>query len=582
MELCAVSIYSYGPYSTAQRSTHQSHKLSIYFHWTYLMFQPMPSFPASPIATCVNVEFKPTQSEHGLVNKSTSPSAAAALGMLEQYQIVASALRLLQDACYAYTAHTEERNFEQLLTLHDTAIKLHKAMTDAERNSGSASGMTRTICDEAQLHLTQVTTANPAILSIRLAELDERVKRFLSSAPALAGFPDLHAAALAYVSALNAQPLQMRNGGRRITADIHEATWKKICEEASMPAAPAALSKILSAAQDKGKARMTGAQSGSTFARTERDRFAIKLQAQLRGRKIRKQLTVEKITDGVTHVALRANADFFRRLHVDGMNTERGPKIVDYLAVSNSHFSFHVSASDRLVSNTLKDTSLREILCSYQPSNGTVIYINASYFNSGQLTAPGMPSHATIGEAGITGAPPIPHVPIPKDYRSDYYRITFDDRSFVTVGPLLSEGGKAKFLSNRLKKMKYQYSRNTDLPGQLGHASTPNPRSAISLPAATSKASKPKFYGDRSRMVIVREDIRSWDGMTLPELSSLMARLDRLNGYPGASYNLDGGKSAILGVLSENGHHLWQGRQIVPGSASTFIIATAKDSTSPG
>lgn len=546
------------------------------------VFRPMPSIPASPVATCVNVKFKPTLGAHGPVNESTSPSAATALGALEQYQIVASALRHLKDACHAYTADAGEPNFKQLLALHDTAIKLHEAMTAAERNNGSTAGTTRAVCDEAQLHLTQVTTANPANLSIRLAELDERVKRFLSGAHALANFPDLRAAALAYVSALNAQPLQKRNGGRRTTADIHEATWKKIREEACSPGAPAALLKRLSAAQDKGKGKagMTGAQTGATSANPERDRFAIKLQAQLRGREIRKQLTVEKIAEGITHVALRANADFLQRLHVGGLKTERGPKIVDYLAVSNRLFSFHVSASDRLVSNAVKDKSLREILCSYRPSNGTVVYVNASYFNLGQMTAPGMPSHATIGEAGIPGAPPIPHVPVPADYRRDYHRIAFDDRSFVTVGPLLSQGGKAKFLPSQLKKPKYQYSRGTDLPGQLGHAGQPNPRSAISLPASTSKASKPTFYDDRTRLVLVREDIRSWDGMSLPELSSLMARLDRLNGHPGASYNLDGGKSAMLGVLNKDGSHLWQGRQIFPGSASTFIIAAAKDFTS--
>lgn len=543
----------------------------------------MPSIPASPVATCVNVKFNPMHSAHGLANESTFPSAAASLASLaalEQYQIVASALRHLKDACHAYIADTGEPNFKQLLALHDTAIKLHEALTVAERNNGSAAGTTRTVCDDAQLQLTQVTTANPAILSIRLAEMDERVTRFLSGADALASFPDLHAAALAYVSALNAQPLQIRSGGRRTIADIHEATWKKIREETRSPGAQAALLRRLSAAQDKGKARITGAQPGATSASTKRDRFATRLQAQLRGRKIRKQLTVENIAEGVTHVALRASADFFRRLHVDGLNTERGPKIVDYLAVSNSRFNFHVSAGDRLVSNTIKDRSLREILCSHRPSNGTVVYINASYFNSGQLAAPGLPAHATIGEAGIPGTPPIPHVPVPVDYKSDYYRIAFDDRSFVTAGPLLSQGGKAKFSSSQLKKTKYQYRLGTDLPGQLGHAGQPNPRSAISLPASSSKASEPTFYDDRTRMVLVREDIRSWDGMTLPELSSLMARLDRLNGHPGTSYNLDGGKSAMLGVLDKDGNHLWQGRQIYPGAASTFIIAAAKDFTS--
>lgn len=555
------------------------------------MLRPMPSIPASPVATCVNVKFNPTHSAHGLVNESTSPSAAASLvslAALEQYQIVASALRHLKDACHAYIADAGEPDFKQLLALHDTAIKLHEALTVAERNNGSATGTTRTVCDEAQLHLTQVAAANPAILSIRLAELDERARRFLSGADALASFPDLHAAALAYVSALNAQPLQIRNGGRRTTADIHEATWKKIREKSCSRGAPVDLLKRLAAAQDKGKdtgkgkgkVGMTGDQPGAASASTEIDRFATKLQAHLRGGKIRKQLTVENIAEGITHVALRASADFFRRLHVDGMNTERGPKIVDYLAVSNSRFNFHVSAGDRLVSNTIKDMSLREILCSHRPSNGTVVYVNASYFNSGQLAAPGLPAHATIGEAGIPGAPPIPHVPVPVDYKRDYYRIAFDDRSFVTAGPLLSEGGKARFSSSQLKKTKYQYRRGTDLPGQLGHAGQPNPRSAISLPASASKASEPTFYDDRTRMVLVREDIRSWDGMTMPELSSLMARLDRLNGHPGVSYNLDGGKSAMLGVLDKDGNHLWQGRQIFPGAASTFIIAAAKDFTS--
>lgn len=546
------------------------------------MSRPVSGFPISPTTTCANVEFRPTQSPGAYLRESASSSVATALGKLEQSRIVTSTLQQLRDATHAYATRAGESNFTQLLAMHDTAIQVHGALTIAERTSGNALGMTRAVCDEAQLHLAQVTTANPAVLSIRLAELNERVKDFLSNAHTLASFPDLHAAVLAYVLALNAQPLHKRSGGQRTTAGIHEATWKKVYDDALLPSAPAALSKILSAANGKGKTRMYDTQPSATFPNTERDRFAIRLQAQLRGRQVRKQLTVEKIAEGVTHVALHANADFFRRLHVDGLTTERGPKIVDYLAVDNSRFSFHVSAGNRLVSSDTKGTSLREILCSQQPANGTIIYINASYFNVGQLTSPDLPSHATIGEAWIPGAPPIPHIPVPSAYKRDYHRVTFDDRSFVTVGPLLSQGGKEKILAKQLKQTKYQYSRSTELPGQLGHANQPNPRSAISLPATPSILAKPKFYGDRTRMVLVREASRSWDGMTLPELSLLMARLDRLNGHPGASYNLDGGKPANVGALDKDGSYLWHGRQIVPGTASTFIVASAKDLVDSG
>ena len=94
-------------------------------------------------------------------------------------------------------------------------------------------------------------------------------------------------------------------------------------------------------------------------------------------------------------------------------------------------------------------------------------------------------------------------------------------------------------------------------PGDLYHSSDPNPRAGISFPGKTNmRTSRYDGRQNRVRLVSVLSSSRGEksNGFTMPEFSSLMARLDRINIASGEAYNLDGGGSVVMGVTDRHGN----------------------------
>lgn len=139
-------------------------------------------------------------------------------------------------------------------------------------------------------------------------------------------------------------------------------------------------------------------------------------------------------------------------------------------------------------------------------------------------------------------------IDIPEGYQHYYIPLTMSDGSTIHPAPLLTSGGKLMFTEEHLKEKKFQYSPETKLPGQLGHANTPNQRSGISMPVVFDKDSRIRIAVGLGGARLTKSP-----AYTLPEWAKVMLKLDSMNATPGWSANLDGGLSSVLGIVSRSG-----------------------------
>jgi len=162
----------------------------------------------------------------------------------------------------------------------------------------------------------------------------------------------------------------------------------------------------------------------------------------------------------------------------------------------------------------------------------------------------------------------------PAEYRRDYVTEKFPDNSYLESAPRLSVGGEPAFLPDRLRDSKYQYNK-PNKPGELSHAGDPNPRSAIIVPDLTNPNDKNDKFSPRVRLVVGLANDRHKEnsGFTMPEWSSIVARLDAMNGRGGHSLNLDGGGSSTIGVVSRQGKKLFSVSQDPKGrEIANYIV----------
>lgn len=519
------------------------------------MLKPTARTNPPPVTTRLHAEVRGgTQGVQRNTTRRPQGAQHAELRTLASDPAVGTALEQFNEAANDYRERREQPSYKQLQDLHDNAKALHGALENAERGCAGKSGLMREACNFALLDLPQVTTTNPAVLQTRLAHLDEAVAGYCAGGRSPAEFPALHAAINSYLEALDAQPLRNRDGSVRTPESIHEKAREKMQAKEQAPAARSTLERFNQTAL--------------------RNKYTVKLQSQFRGRQVRKQLEVKAVTPGITHVRLNADAAFFKRMGVEGMNTRYGPKQVDYLAIDRQGYYTYAAGANKIVHHDKPAAKMHSILTTSQPGEGARAYINASFYNVARYASRRSPSHATIGMAQVAGQKPMPAISPPPGYREDYRKITLDNGSYVTVAPQLSQKGVPAFPSSKLRNQKYQFDKVPNRPGMLGHASDPNPRSAISLPGPAQQSEHP-YKTDRTRMAIVRSETRGKfsNSMTMSELSLFMAFLDGLNANPGNSYNLDGGGSTTMGVFDATGRRIWHESQEATGSAANFIAA---------
>lgn len=295
-------------------------------------------------------------------------------------------------------------------------------------------------------------------------------------------------------------------------------------------------------------------------------------QSLVRGQQARSHVQVSHVDSGIVHVQIKGDSNTFARVGIEGLNTQSGPKELHYLRVPTEGFQGRVVGGDQIhyddKDNPVTDQNSQQgLVINTAPEEKSHAYINGGYFNLVGLAKANKPSHTPIGKTA-TGGEPVKSLPVPRKYRNKYKTLSFGDGSKVTSGPVLSENGQARFSQDKLNKSKYQYKgNNTNKPGVLKHAQHPNPRSGVSMPRAASSE-------DANRLAVGLTNGKrgsAGTGFTMPEWSTTMARLDRLNQSPSSSVNLDGGGSSALGVVNSQGDKLLDKREDISRGASTLI-----------
>ncbi|WP_186057368.1 hypothetical protein [Burkholderia gladioli] len=328
------------------------------------------------------------------------------------------------------------------------------------------------------------------------------------------------------------------------------------------------------------------------------DAFPTNVQSGIRGTQARQRVSVSTIPEtDIVKVHVAGHASDLARVGFENIDTTHGPKDLTYLSVPLDSYTPHLAGGERVHRPVeAPPRLLREQLSrdrqNPESSRGPVAYINGSYYNSSKSAKASLDHDeaAAIGKNKVMGATQQPEpVPVPKAYASDYQSVKFPNGSTLTTGPLLSDRnlrGKsvAKFDASKADQPKYKFPADGLIkPGDLQHAEHPNPRSAINFPAGINpplgirRSEVPHKQGDAVRMLVASDSSGKVgpkaQGLTMSELSGVMARLGSLNQKPGPSYNLDGGASSVMGVLSEDGRKLAEvrGRPTEPTLAANFV-----------
>ncbi|KAG0162699.1 hypothetical protein DFQ30_001435 [Apophysomyces sp. BC1015] len=314
---------------------------------------------------------------------------------------------------------------------------------------------------------------------------------------------------------------------------------------------------------------------------------------------------------GIVHVKIQGDSKVFDSVGMEGIDTSNGPKRLEYLAIPADRYAPHLAGSgkDPYVVSGISDTKMRQLMSPNQSwksklfaraPHGPVAYINGSFYGSAGIREDeiGVKSYATnapIGDAKVKGVKQIEGVRPHATYEDDYHKVTFLNGSHVTLAPLLAGVNETtgryenKFPTEKAADPKYVFE-NTPLnrPGELGHASHPNARSAIdfpssSRPAASSTALKTNHY----RMVVAADDsgVRGAKstGMQMTQMGIPLARVGSFNLDPGYAVACDGGASTVMGAIDENGKSLLRVQGLLKNSSAVNFIAfaPAKSSKQP-
>jgi hypothetical protein len=319
--------------------------------------------------------------------------------------------------------------------------------------------------------------------------------------------------------------------------------------------------------------RLSGPLDGLRQRDPERqEAAATALQAAARGVLARRQVSVRGDGNGLVTVNIHGGSEVFEKTGFDQQRSAY-PKTLHYKAGDASDFEVNVVGGDRVHEPfTRSGAKLRGDLFGgtrLEHSEGHAV-VNGTFYNQARFANGWQPSHASIGQSQTLTKPHPPAAKIPDLYKGDYSKLDFGETSLHTA-PQLSENGVPTFGNDQLRRRRYQFGYGGN-PGELDHASHPNPRSGVSLPAHVgyganslpndgSEADASNGKHDAIRLASVTSPTRGANshGMTMPEFSRAMARLDRMNQttsetQPSRSFNLDGGGSLYNAKLDANGN----------------------------
>ncbi len=307
-------------------------------------------------------------------------------------------------------------------------------------------------------------------------------------------------------------------------------------------------------------------------------------------------------TTDIVHVRIKGDADLFESVGIPGMDTSTGLKRLEYLVIPAAKYTPHLAggANKQYTITMMHAGDKTELLSANQSlkskvfaskSPGPTAYINGGFYgNTGiredEIGIKTYAAHAPIGDAKVKGVKQIESVRPRDEYMADFHKLVFPNGSHVTLAPQLAavtkETGRyeSQFTALKAADPKYKFEETVNAPGVLGHASHPNARSGIGLPAASGDLPAPDSRKTNSiRLAVACDDsgVRGANsmGMTMVEWSNAMTRLGSFNQNPGQALNCDGGASAVMGVIDKKGHSLLEIRgvegEIRTPSAANFI-----------
>lgn len=259
-------------------------------------------------------------------------------------------------------------------------------------------------------------------------------------------------------------------------------------------------------------------------------------------------IRLKTVAPGIVSVSVMGTNEVFSKIGMGLSRPFTGHRHLSYLAIDSTYKS-KLSGGD--YSTALKISSGADIYAYADvPDSDHMAFINGGFYNKAGEADPALPNYAAIGKI-VMAEQEMESVDLPQGYGNYYVPLTMSDGSTLHSAPLLTTSGRAVFTDSHLAKSKFQYNADTSLPGQLGHANTPNQRSGISLPMVFDSIS-------RTRIAVGLGGGRSQQsrGYTMPEWAQVMLRLDNMNAVPGRSINLDGGDSSSLGVVARSGQIL--------------------------
>ena len=311
----------------------------------------------------------------------------------------------------------------------------------------------------------------------------------------------------------------------------------------------------------------------------------------------------------IVHVRIKGDADLFKSVGFPGMDTSAGLKRLEYLVVPADKYTPHLAGggNKQYTITNMKDSAKKALLSANQSlvskiflskSPGPTAFVNGGFYgNTGtridEIGIKTYAAHAPFGSAKVKGVKQIEGVRPQDEYMADYHRVDFPNGSHVTLAPLLAAVNKetgqyeSQFTAEKAADPKYVFE-NTPLnrPGELGHASHPNARSGLDLPAVSDELPGPDSQKTNSvRLAVAGDDsgVRGANsaGMTMVEWSNAMTRLGSFNQNPGRAWNCDGGSSALVGVIDKKGKSLLEIRGIesevrIPTAANFIAVAHNK------
>lgn len=283
-----------------------------------------------------------------------------------------------------------------------------------------------------------------------------------------------------------------------------------------------------------------------------------RLKALSAGARVRHQLRVEAIDKGLVLVRIEGDRRLFEAV---GMSAAFSPQDdaahtqeLTYLAVDGKQYAGRVltGPNESLIDPARLDRQTASALT--DAGEGSFACINGGYFNYKRFADAQAPESASIGQVTSAGVAHT-HLPPPPVYDQDFHSLTFEDGSSIELAPRLSDEGCPLITKRDLAAVKYRVDPacetsvlSATIPGNLQHAAARHPRAAISLADDMRSAT--------TRLIIGRAADRKRNpnsGYSLAEWADITARLDKLDGSPHRSSNLDGGGSAALVVIAPDG-----------------------------